>query len=292
MIGLALALITATPDTIGRQIAAAQPGDTLVLKGSFAAPIKIANRAFAPALTVDARDATFADSVTIAKSSGIHWSGGTFTNPDPAGYGIRVDFASDIWVSETHMSGMGFAISFFRSQDLKATRNKIERWQVDGVRVFWSQRAEITDNVLLDGEPYDPVIHHPDAIQLASGIDKKTGKSWITTDVTIKRNTVRNAKGQGITAFHHEGYDDGYDRIVMEDNDVVSGYPHGVSLFGARSGSVSGNTISTAPGVRWAAGVKLGANGAIKTERNKVAFYRAPKGLPPYIPSAKARTDN
>ncbi len=290
MILAALALVTATPDTVVAQIAAARPGDTLVLSGTFTERLVFKVRNYAPAISIDATRATFVPGVFIARSSGIHWRGGIFHNDDPKGYGIQVDGSSDISVTDTQMSGMGFAISFFRSHDLVASRNRIEKWKVDGIRVFWSQHAEIADNVLLDGDPYDPVNHHPDAIQLASGNDR-FGVHWVTSDVRAVRNTVRNARGQGITAFHHDT-DDGYDRIVFEDNDVLSGYPHGVSLFGARSGSVSGNKVRTAPGVRWAAAVKLGDNVGVRSEKNKVEFYRAPRELPPSIPNAKAQTDN
>lgn len=290
---------TARPETLAVIMALARGGDTIVLAPGAYAGLRIRERAFDPPLTIDARKAVFAGLV-VANVSGLNIQGGEFRLPPPRyderkgatdfgtavrmqrvnritlrgvtfagpgteaeaadpkygeGFGLIVDQSADVEVSDGAFRGLVSGVMMRRIEGFKVARNTFRYMRSDGIQVSESRRGSIEDNScrltrIRDNE-------HPDCIQLWS-----FPSSPPTADVIIRRNSAEGYT-QGIGMFNHvrNGVDDGgFDRILIEENDIAISVPQGIALNAARDSIVRNNRVRTLRDAKHRASINIDAN--------------------------------
>lgn len=284
---------TATPATFATVLATAAGGDRIVLTAGSYGPLQVSRREFSPALEIDASAATL-NGMTVVQVRGLHIRGGTFRLPPPTnrrdtgqpiygpairldrvqsvtvsggrftgpgadetdaaaygeGYGVFVVGGNDLEVSDNQLKGLKGGVTMTRVQNFRVLRNTFARMRSDGVQIAESRKGLIEGNSCQATRIRD--VEHPDCIQLWSN-----PRSPPTSEVTIRANTVRGDT-QGIGMFNHvrKGVDDGgFDRIIIEDNDIEVSYPHGIAIFAARDSVIRNNRVRTFGNPRWQAGI-------------------------------------
>ncbi len=271
---LGLAVIAATPATMPAQLAAARPGDRIVMAPGSYEPVTIVNRAFSPPLTLDAGKARFR--LVIRKSSGIRVIGGELgpalgSDPDntfklgPLGYAALVAASSDVGFSGTIFADAVRGMTIAQSSDVTVDRATLTRLKTDGIDIALSRRITVTNSTCTDFAPRPG--DHPDCIQMWSRPDAPP-----TSDIVIRGNTA-TGEMQGFSGFNHvrNGVDDGgFDRITIENNTVHGTYPHGVALVAGRDSRIVGNKTRTLPGARWRVSVNVKECTRCVVERNDV----------------------
>jgi len=278
--------------SIAALLAHARPGATVVLPPGDYGPETIRGMSFSPALTVDARGLR-SKNITFRDVTGLHVRGGkwgnamgetwaghtwavaitcqrchdvtfdaaTVTGPpldapgrDFAGYGLSFIDSDRVAVTNSTFTGFKMGVGFTRTGDFVATGNDFGFMTSDGIDVGQGWRGRIEDNVFHDTHIIEK--EHPDGIQMWSRLDTPP-----TSDIVIRHNKVTGAT-QGISAFDEPG---GYDRIVIEDNDVEVGYADGISLVKARDSVIRNNHVATTKGARYRASFMIRPDdGAIK----------------------------
>lgn len=244
------------PSQVSRLLANAKPGQVIVLPSSARGEtIGLTNRHFSPAIRIDARNALLSG-VVIRNSSGIILSGGTVMGPGGRSYGINISHSKNIRVEDMTISGAHRGIVMGRSQDIAVVNNQLVGLIAEGVNIALSQRVLIQGNRCANFNPTPATRDaagnlikdgdHPDCIQAWSRPDGTP-----TGDVWVVGNHIEG-RMQGIFFGNHvrNGVDDGgFDRIVIENNNIrVSSY-HGVTLYASRGGRVRNNQIATIPGL-------------------------------------------
>jgi polygalacturonase len=266
--------------SIAALLAHAKPGDTVVIPAGDYGPETISGLSFSPAVTLDAR-ALKSTNITFQDVTGLHVQGGTWANAigetwaghtwavavtcqrchdvafdgatvsgppldapgrDFAGYGISFIDSDHVAVANSKITGFKMGVGFTRTSDFSATGNDFGFMTSDGIDVGQGWRGRIEDNVFHDTHIIEK--EHPDGIQLWSRLDTPP-----TSDIVIRRNKVTGAT-QGISAFDEPG---GYDRIVIEDNEVAVSYADGISLVKARDSIIRNNRVSTMNHARYQA---------------------------------------
>lgn len=303
---------TETPQTIDAALARARPGDRIVLAPGFYSDLKLGGKTFEPSLEIDASAATIRG-VRLNRVTGVKLRGGRFELPPPAirakdgkeihgaairldnahdieisdatfvgpgrpgadvfgeGYGVFVRTGSDIEVAKSNFAGFKSGVVFSRVEKFRIEDNSFSSMRSDGVQVAESRDGLIAGNEC--GSTRIRNVEHPDCIQLWS-----RPTSPPTADITIRGNKIRGPT-QGIGAFNHvrKGVDDGgFDRILIEDNDIEVAYPHGIALFSARDSVVRNNKVRTFDGARWQA--RITVKGDVAACGNSVAAGAGRKG--------------
>lgn len=255
---LALALVSANPGTFASVIAAARPGDTIVLNSGSYRNLRI-TRHFASPITIDAAGATVRG--LAISGSGITWRSGTIVAPrgtdgnGPNVYGalvtgsnvtfsgttfglarkaMVVDRARNITVADSLFRGVGEdGIIASRTTNLTIVRNTFDRvvgratscdtpgGVVRGLsrRDCKARRGKWTDGF------------HADAVQMRNGV----------TDAVIADNTI-NADTQGVTQMDTVG-DAPLVRIRVERNSVAATIHHITLGPACNDCLIRGNTI-------------------------------------------------
>ena len=297
-----------TPETINQVLAKAAGGDTVVLARGGYRGIQLSGRRFQPPLVIDARAASI-EGLEVSKVRGLEIRGGLYrlappiTHPqtkrlvygsglrlddveqvkvsgvtvqgpgavsgdDKApfgdGYGVFVVRGADIDVSGSRFLGLKSGVVFSKVDDFRLTANSFVAMRSDGFQGGESHHGLIEGNEC-HGMRILPA-DHPDCIQLWS-----RPTSAPTADIVIRKNRAEGHT-QGISLFNHtrEGVDDGgFDRIMIEDNDLAVSFPHGIALVDARNSVVRNNSVRTLADAKWRASINL--TGAIVRCGNTVA---------------------
>ena len=295
--GAALAGVRAvTPDTAAAILALAQSGDTVVLAPGVYAGLRLRERQFEPPLTIDARKAVFMGFVATTVS-GLNIQGGEFRLPPPRyderkratdfgvavrmqrvnhialrgatfsgpgtpaeaaepkfgeGFGLIVDQSSDVEIADGTFRGLVTGVMMRRIEGFKVARNTFRYMRSDGIQVSESHRGSIEENscklTRIRGA------EHPDCIQLWSH-----PSSPPTADIVIRRNSAEGYM-QGIGMFNHirNGVDDGgFDRILIEENDIAISFVHGIAMNAARDSIVRNNRVRTLPDAKYRASINV-----------------------------------
>ncbi|MBL8554509.1 MAG: right-handed parallel beta-helix repeat-containing protein [Phenylobacterium sp.] len=306
------AVRNATPATFAKVVSEAKGGDVIVMGPGTYADFRIAGRAFAPELTLDARAATIV-AMQVTKSEGITIRGGAFrlgqprqrkdTGQEVFGAAIRFDDAKDIKVTGATFVGPGHAEGAYGEgnglhvvvgQDISVEKNQFTGFRsgvvitrVKGFRVADNTSSLMRSDGFQVSKSWDGVIEnnsckstrvrsdeHPDCIQLWSRPEFPP-----TSDVVIRGNRMQGPT-QGIGMFNHvrKGVDDGgFDRITIENNEVNVSRPNGISLVDARKSTVRNNRITTIDGARFQA--KLRTRGDVARCGNFVASWGGRAGI-------------
>lgn len=303
----AAATYTATPSTLTAVLGSARDGDTIVLaKGAYKG-VRIMGRTFRQPLVIDARAATleglFARSVsgleirggeyrlsptTTSKKSGKPLPGFALRfvqvenikvsdisvvgpgapadakdGPHGDGWGLQVNGGKEIEVANSRFRGLKVGITLARVTGFRVLNNQFSNQRSDGIDVAESRKGLIEGNDCRDTRIR--AIEHPDCIQMWS-----RSTSPPTADITIRKNRVRGYS-QGIGLFNHvrNGVNDGgFDRILIEDNDIEVPVPHGIAIMDSRDSIVRNNRVRTAPGAKHR--TSINSRGAVKRCGNVV----------------------
>lgn len=287
----------AAPANVSAVLAKAGDGDTVVLEPGMYAGVLIANRTFQTPLVLDARAATL-EGFRAKNVSGLTIRGGEFRVPPPTtkpstgqqvyggatrfdnvsrltitdgrfigpgappgattgpfgeGYGVFVVTGSDITVTGGNFQGLKNGIVLSRVEGFNLTGNRFAANRSDGINVGEGRKGLIEKNECVATRIRSK--EHPDCIQMWS-----RPTSPPVADVIIRGNRAEGDM-QGIGLFNHvrNGVDDGgFDRITIEDNDLRVSYPHGIAITNGRNSVVRNNRISTLPGAKWRATMKVG----------------------------------
>lgn len=288
--------LRATPATAANVLASARDGDTVILAKGVYKQLRLPRRSFAKPLTIDARAATI-EGLSGKAVDGLEIRGGAFRLPPPfispksgqlvyqrgvrldevknirligitvigpgaepdapadtfgEGTGILVAQGEGIEVADSHFAGLGSGVVMSRVARFRILRNTFEGQRSDGINIGEGREGLIEGNECRGTRIRDK--EHPDCIQLFS-----RPTSPPTADIVIRGNKATGAT-QGIGMFNHvrNGVDDGgYDRILIEDNELAVGFPNAIGLVDARSSAVRNNRISTYPGSRYVARIAV-----------------------------------
>lgn len=230
------------------KIEGARAGSTVKLSGDQGV-LTLKGKTWSPAITVDASNATFTG-IVLTNVQGVHFKGGTVIGPGGKSYGIRVLQSRDVGVLGMVITGAHRGVVIDRSQDVVVKNTELTGLQSDGIDIASSQRVTIDGNSC---SKFNPTLatfdaagvktdgDHPDCIQGWS-----RAPSPPTSDVTVTNNRADGTM-QGIF-FRSTGDNGGFDRIVIRDNILRTGFSNAIYVEGARNATVRGNRISTLPG--------------------------------------------
>lgn len=299
------ATLHADPRSLDQVIARARGGDMVVLAAGDYTNVRITDRQFSPAVVIQASQARITQ-LSLRNVEGLKIQGGHFRLAPPIvhprtgkpayGAGIRMDMVRDIAVSGARLQGPGgetegsaygeghgvfvvqgsgitvedgsFAglvsgIALSKVSGFRLVRNQFSHMRSDGIQVGEGRRGLIEANTCNATRIRDE--EHPDCIQLWS-----RPTSLPTADVVIRGNRA-TGKMQGIGLFNHirNGVDDGgFDRVVIEDNEITVGYPQAIAILDGRNSVIRNNRVETLPGSRWRASINL--RGDVRRCGNKV----------------------
>jgi hypothetical protein len=210
---------------------------------------------------------TWATAINCERCQDVSFEGAIVTGPPPeapgrefAGYGISFLSSDHVAVTHSKFTGFRMGLGFSLTADFVATSNDFGFMTSDGIDVGQGWRGRIEDNTFHD--THIIAKEHPDGIQMWSRPDQPP-----TSDIVIRRNLV-TGDSQGISGFdaRHRfpaGYrladgrvldrpEDipgvGFDRIVIEDNEVAVGQPDGISLVNGRASVIRNNHVRTQEG--------------------------------------------
>jgi hypothetical protein len=139
-----------------------------------------------------------------------------------------------------------------RVEKFRLLQNTFARMRSDGVSM-----GEVRDGLIEGNECRDTRIRdleHPDCIQLWS-----RPRSPPTADIVIRNNRAEGAT-QGVFLGNHtrDGVNDGgFDRILIEGNELNVGFPNAIALVDGRASIVRNNKIRTFPGAQYQANINL-----------------------------------
>ncbi|MDZ4375393.1 MAG: right-handed parallel beta-helix repeat-containing protein [Phenylobacterium sp.] len=288
-------VVQATPETLKARLAAASPGDTIKLAPGTYRDLQIGPRKFSPALTIDAGEAriiearlsgtegvrlqggtyllgaispskddkqrVLSSAIRMNKVRDISLSGATFIGPSAEtapqklpfgeGYGVRIIGGHDVSVSDSQFEGFKSGMALTRLDGFRLTGNSFAGMRSDGLSVSLSRNGLIERNHCRDTKVRAE--EHPDCIQMWS-----RPQAPPTSDIVIRANRIEGPT-QGIGLHNHvrNGVDDGgFDRILIEDNEIRVSRANAINLQNARASTIRNNKVSTYPGARFRASIR------------------------------------
>lgn len=211
-----------------QSLAAAQPGDTLVLAPGGYGVIAVPRKTWLTPITIDARAASMTG-VVIFKASGVNWTGGTIIGTT---LGISISNSDHVNVTSANVSGAIKGIVVNNSTDVKILRNKLHDLRSDGIDVI-GQRVLVEGNTVTDMHPAPG--DHPDGVQIFSANNVRT------SDVTVRGNTISGMM-QGIFA---RSPDLGLSNLVVTGNKILIGYGNGIVMLDTHNSVATGNNVKS-----------------------------------------------
>lgn len=286
----------ANPGSLGSVLQSAKGGDVIVLAPGSYSSIRLSNRTFDGRLVIDAGAATI-QGMYVNKVEGLEIRGGEFHVPPPAmkastgkliygaalrldnvknivltglkvvgpggppdatdgafgeGDGVKMYMGADVHVTASRFAGLKNGIALGRIDGFEVVRNVFAGLRSDGVNM-----GEVRNGLIQSNECRGTRIRnneHPDCIQLYS-----RPTSPPTADIVIRNNRAEGPT-QGIFLGNHsrDGVDDGgFDRILIEDNDLNVAFPNAIALTDGRASVVRNNKVQTFPGAQYPAVINI-----------------------------------
>lgn len=288
--------LRANPANAANVLSSARDGDTVVLTKGVYKLLRLPKRTFAKPLVIDASAATI-EGLSGKDVDGLEIRGGTFRLPPPFisqkngrlvyhqgvrldqvknirlvgitmmgpgaypdappdtfgdGTGVLIAQSEGIEVADSKFAGLKNGVVMSRVAKFRILRNTFEGQRSDGINVGEGREGLIEGNECRGTKIRDN--EHPDCIQLFS-----RPTSPPTADITIRRNKATGPT-QGIGMFNkvRDGVNDGgYDRILIEENELNVGFPNAIGLIDARASIVRNNRIETFPGSQYQARIAV-----------------------------------
>ncbi|MBW8814049.1 MAG: hypothetical protein JF588_11545 [Caulobacterales bacterium] len=179
--------------------------------------------------------------------------------PEANGTGLAFNWGQGAYVRNSNFGSWKAGLVFFKVDGFKAEGVGFSRNRSDGIDIAQSWRG-LVDGAFIGGTEILST-EHPDCVQLWSRPDAPP-----TSDITI-RNVRCQGVNEGVNGTNHTriepaGYrlangtvlavatpidDGGFDRIVIEGNDIVSAFPSAAALNGGRASIIRNNHVATYP---------------------------------------------
>jgi hypothetical protein len=266
-----MATIQVNSGTIGAALKAAQKGDIIKMEsGLYGRIVGPTSGLDLSEVTLDAEGAQIDGQLWFTRVNGVSVVGGIWTGglrfDAPVGakvegidargdggansYGVFVNGGAKVHVLSSDFTGHKSGVALNKVDAFKIIGNNFRRSRNDCCSLYGVNGGRVAYNRFLDTSPVT-ADEHPDAVQLASLA------GYIAQDITIERNIVRAKQSQGLC-----GFDGPFNRVIIQDNEVCVGFPHGIALY-ANEGvgsAVRRNQVSTWPGSRWQTGIDLKGN--------------------------------
>jgi hypothetical protein len=252
----------ATPATLRARLEAARGGETIRLAAGDYGAVAFPQRAWSPAITIDASAATFTGLV-LNKTSGVTIRGGDIKGPGGRSYGVGIRGSQGVRIEGMRISGAHRGVVVNESRDVEIVGNELTGLVSDGINIALSQKILIKGNSCRDFSPNLAVFDeagkklrdgdHPDCIQAWS---RPTHPP--TSDVQVVDNVIEG-RMQGIFFGNHvrNGVDDGgFDRITIRGNKVTVNMT-GIAVGGVRDGVIRDNIVDVWPEVLFPTKPKL-----------------------------------
>lgn len=246
---------------LASSISGLAPGETVVLPEGDHPHVRIINEKFDPPVTIDASNSKI-KGITLRNVSGITIKGGKVVAPEgkhPSnsvrGYGISIRGSRNIALRDLQVSDAVRGVVLGTSEGVKIQKVKFHDLRSDGLNIALSRKVLVEDVECSDFSPI-PKQYDASGKMIKDGDHADCVQAWSrptqppVSDVVVRRVTARGDM-QGIFFGNHirKGVDDGgYDRILIEDNDIKVQSPHGITLSYARDSIVRNNLVDTMPG--------------------------------------------
>jgi hypothetical protein len=215
---------------------------------------------------------TWAIAVKCVRCHDVSFDGAAFIGPpadapgrDFAGYGLSFEDSDHVAATNSKFTGFRMGLGFTMTSDFTAKGDDFGFMTSDGIDVAQAWRGVIEDNRFHDTHIIEK--EHPDGVQMWSYPNAPP-----TSDIAIRHNRVSGAT-QGLGGFDGVGRQPagyrlangrvltqpedipsgGFDRIVIEDNEVEVGYPDGISLINGRDSVIRNNRVRTSRDSRYRA---------------------------------------
>ena len=235
----------------------AKPGETIVLAPGAYGHVTLQNAGATPAVTIEARGATF-ESLTLRNVDGLKLLNGTLNGSPQQTNGLLVDGSKHVTVKGWTISGPRIGLTAVRSTDLVISSNQFRGVRSDGINIASVQRVLIENNNCTDFRPI-PAVYDAMGKLITDGDHADCIQGWSdpryadTADITITGNKAYG-RMQGIflsSATAPNGVSQGgFERLVIENNDLTLGAYHGIGLAAVRGARIRNNSVRRVPGMR------------------------------------------
>ena len=281
-----LPALEATPQTLQGLLDNAAPGDVIHLVPGDYAEIRLGQRDWSPAVTVEAGTARLRG-VVMSDVAGLSWHGGIFDGGNIVRNGINITRGQRLSIEKVSFTRyLRNGIGLSEVSDARVIGNSFSEMGSDGIDIALSRRIFVDGTRCHDFKPTPGA--HADCIQLWSRPNAPP-----TADITII-NTVAAGDMQGVTAFNHvrNGVDDGgFDRIIFANNDIRITYAQAVSLYDCRDCIARDNFVDTWPQAHNRARVVVQGNSSVMQCGNVIKTFpdlpgQQPCSAPLQLPGA------
>jgi hypothetical protein len=275
-IPMPVTVVEATPQTLQALLDNAAPATVIQLAPGDYPAIRVRQRDWSPAVTVEAGSARLRG-VVISDVAGFSWRGGFFDGENVDRNGINVIRGQRLSIEKASFTRyLRNGIGLSEVSDARMIGNSFDQMGSDGIDIALSRRILVDGTRCHDFKPTPGA--HADCIQLWS---RPTAPP--TADIIVI-NTVAAGDMQGVTAFNHvrDGVDDGgFDRIIFANNDIRITYAQAVSLYDCRNCIARDNFVDTWPQAHHRARVVVGGNGSVMQCGNVVRTFPKLPGQQP-----------
>lgn len=292
-----------TPTTLQEVLAKAKGGQTIVLAPGVFSDVVISGRHYSPSITIEAKDAKlvswtmkdvsgviirhahvspdgpkispktgkplYGNSLLMQNVSEIEVSDSTFEGPGQAdakvsgvfgdGYGLNIHGGRKLTIARNAFSGLKIGLLISETDGFQVADNTFTSMRSDGMDVALSHNGVIEGN-----HCWGTVVRtqeHPDCIQMWS-----RPPATPTSDMVVRHNKVEGDT-QGISLFNHvrDGVDDGgFDRILIEDNDVSVTASQAIAIVGGRNSIIRNNRVTSLPGGPYRASINTYSSDVVR----------------------------
>lgn len=244
-------------------IAGLAPGKTVVLPAGDHPQIRIVRETFDPPVIIDASRSKVRG-VLLRNVSGVIIKGGTIVAPEGkhpsrpvAGYAVSIRNSQNVSLQNMEITDAARGVVIGTSEGIKIQKVNFHDLRSDGLNIALSRKVLVEDIRCHDFSP-NPKKYDSSGKMIKDGDHPDCVQAWSrpshppVSDVVIRRVIARgNMQGIFFGNQVRKGKDDGgYDRILIEDNDIKVQFPHGITLRSARDSIVRNNAVDTIPGGR------------------------------------------
>lgn len=263
-------------------LAAAAPGDTILLQGGNYGTLELRDLRFAGQVTIASASATtpahfdnltvrasenirfvgvdvgralaagepnYASYATVVDSKSIAFEGSTFRgnmdgNLNNDGIGLGVTNSSFVTVTGSTFTELFRGGTFTFSADLNIAQNTFKNLAVSGNTFAQVTRLVLDGNYYGGWGAYDGY-NHPDAVQFMTA-----GTNAASTDIVIKNNVILQggaATFQGIFVNDETGKMP-YKNVLIQNNLVYTDQYNGISVLGGENVTIVGNSVLSQTG--------------------------------------------
>lgn len=263
-------------------LAAAAPGDTILLQGGNYGTLEVRDLRFAGQVTIASASATtpahfdnltvrasenlrfvgvdvgralaagepnYVSYATVVDSKSIAFEGSTFRgnmdgNLNNDGIGLGVTNSSFVTVTGSTFTELFRGGTFTFSADLNVAQNTFKNLAVSGNTFAQVTRLVLDGNYYGGWGAYDGY-NHPDAVQFMTA-----GTNAASTDIVIKNNVILQggaATFQGIFVNDETGVMP-YKNVLIQNNLVYTDQYNGISVLGGENVTIVGNSVLSQTG--------------------------------------------